>query len=131
MNLFIAEGSVVFYVIFAPDCSEKGQEFRNTTHLKLEEMKKSELESILNDLRELQRQLIFARMTKDRRSRDKNIREARIAISNYAYFLPDEVKCFLYDKVDVNAMSYQYAEGDISRCISEIEDWIKSFPMDS
>ncbi|MBR4438826.1 MAG: hypothetical protein IKS79_06985 [Bacteroidales bacterium] len=94
-------------------------------------MKKAELEAILKDLKELQRQLIFARMTKDRRSREKNISEARLSISNYACRLPDEVKCVLEDKVDVNAMSYQYAEGDIGRCIPEIEGWIKAFLNDS
>lgn len=79
---------------------------------------------IREDLKELRRDLAFAKMTKDGRSREKRIREARLAISDYAHSLPSEVQGFLYTQVDVNALSYQWADGDIGRCIDEIDKCI-------
>ena len=93
-------------------------------------MDKNEAEVILARLKDLRYDLQFAEMSKDRRSRDKKIRDARRAIADYAYFLPSDVKGFFYTEVDVNAMSYQYAEGDIGRCIMALEKWIIDHPDD-
>lgn len=94
-------------------------------------MNKKELEAILRDLRNLQNNLLLAYMTKDRRCKDKRIREAKLAISDYAHYLPEEVACLLWNKVDVNPMSYQYAVSDINRSITVIEEWIKTLPESS
>lgn len=98
---------------------------------KRNKMNKRELEAVLKDLRKLQNNLLLANKTKDRRCRDKRIREAKLAISDYAHYLPEEVACILWNKVDVNPMSYQYAENDIKRSITVIEEWIKTLPESS
>ena len=93
-------------------------------------MNKKEVEIIVARLKVLKNNMLFAEMTIDRRCHDKRIRDARRAIADYAYYLPGDVKGFLFTEVDVNAMSYQYAEGDIGRCIKALERWIIEHPDD-
>ena len=87
-------------------------------------MHQEEVIMIVARLKELKNNLLYAEMAKDRRSLNKRVRDARRAIADYVYSLPSDVKGFLYTEVDVNAMSYQYAEGDIGRCIKALEMWI-------
>lgn len=94
-------------------------------------MKKSELTIIVDRLKELQKELLIAKTTIDKRSQNKQVNDARKNISVYAYYLPNEVKAYLFEEVDLNAMSYQYAEGDIKRCIIALEEWMQSLPEDS
>ncbi len=93
-------------------------------------MKKEELKAIYERLLDLQGQLVYAKMTNDKRVRDKRIRDARKAISDYAHYLPNEVKVYLDKKINFNAMSFKYAEEDIKWCIKAIEDWINNCPKE-
>lgn len=89
-------------------------------------MEKERLLQIRQDLKELQKQLLLAKMTKDGRRREKEIREARLSISNYAFHLPEEVIGYLSVKVAINPLSYQYVDSDMALCIKALDDWIES-----
>ena len=84
------------------------------------------LKIIVADLKELRLNLYLAERTKDKRSREKIIREAKLAISSYAHYLPDEVKIYLEENVAVNALNYKWVTSDIKMCIESLEKWICS-----
>lgn len=83
-----------------------------------------QLIEIKERLNELQDNLLMARTTRDKRSREKNIREARIAIGNYALFLPLDVRYTFEKEVGANALNVQHAD-DIGECITVIDNRIK------
>lgn len=89
-------------------------------------MNRDYVKSVIVDLEELRAKLELAKRTKDGRSRDKNVREAKKEISNYANGLPSDILGFLDTEVDVSALSYQWADGDIGRCISALNNWMAS-----
>ena len=78
---------------------------------------KSRLEVLFADYYSAQR-------TQDGRRREKNIREARQAISDYSQTIPTEVMVHFIREVGANALNYQHAN-DISECISVLDRLIK------
>ena len=78
---------------------------------------KSRLEVLFADYYSAQR-------TKDGRRREKNIREARQAISDYSQTIPTEVMDHFIREIGANALNYQHAD-DISECISVLDSLIK------
>lgn len=68
--------------------------------------------------------LYSAKRTIDKRSRDKRIRNEKVAIAEYATMLPSEVKVAFEDKVGANPLSYQHSD-DIGQCIGIIDEWIR------
>jgi hypothetical protein len=78
---------------------------------------KAQLESLFD-------MFYIAQRTKDGRRREKNIREARQAISDYSQTIPTEVMDHFIREVGANALNYQHAD-DISECISVLDSLIK------
>ena len=62
--------------------------------------------------------------TKDKRRRDKAIREARNDIANYSAFIPYDIKEIFNNQVGANSLNFQHAD-DISQCIDILEELIK------
>ena len=65
----------------------------------------------------------IAQRTKEGRRSEKNIREARQAISDYSQTIPTEVMDHFIREVGANALNYQHAD-DISECISVLDSLI-------
>lgn len=76
-------------------------------------------------LEELYTEWYIAKGWKDRRSREKKIREACTAIGEYAMTLPPEVLGLFDTKVAPAALNSQFAGDDIGPCIIVLEDLIK------
>ncbi len=92
-----------------------------------------ELESILairKRLEELQTDWYIANSWKDKRSRHRKIREASVAISNYADTLPPEILGLFDIKVASAALNSQFAGDDIGPCIDVLEEIIKEMKDD-
>ena len=89
-------------------------------------MNKGYVRIVIEELEGLRANLYLAKRTKDGRSREKNIREAKLAISNYAAGLTNDIRGFLDTEVDANALSFKWADGDIDRCIRALKDWLVS-----
>ena len=70
-------------------------------------------------------ELYMAKGWKDRRSREKKIREVCSAISKYAMTLPPEVLGLFDTKVAPAALNSQFAGDDIGPCITVLEEKIK------
>lgn len=81
------------------------------------------LELVLEKLKILSDNLYLAERTIDKRRKDKNIREARTAIYDFASSLDGEVKGYLDREVGVNALAPKW-EYDIGDAIRAIEEWI-------
>ena len=88
-------------------------------------MGKNELLIIKRKLEELYTNWYIANGWKDKRSRDKKIREACSAISEYAKTLPPEVLGLFDTKVARAALNPQFAGDDIGPCIQVLEEKIK------
>lgn len=88
-------------------------------------MEIEELLRIKKKLEELYTKLYIAKGWTDRRSRDKKIREACAAISEYALTLPPEVLGLFDTKVAPAALNSQFAGDDIGPCIQVLEERIK------
>ena len=88
-------------------------------------MDKELLIEIKNKLDELYTEWYIAKGWKDRRSREKKIREACAAISKYAMTLPPEVLGLFDSKVAPAALNSQFAGDDIGPCITVLEEKIK------
>ena len=88
-------------------------------------MEKELLLTIKKRLEELYAEWYRANRCKDLRSRNKRIREACTAISNYAGTLPSEVLGLFDSKVARAALSPQFAGDDILPCIQVLEEKIK------
>lgn len=78
---------------------------------------KAQLESLCD-------MLCIAQRTKYGRRREKSIREASQAISDYSQTIPTEVMNHFIREVGANALNYQHAD-DISECISVLDSLIK------
>lgn len=91
-------------------------------------MEKIILDSIIEELDRLYTDLLIAKHTLDRRRKEKNIREAKQAISTYAQSLPQEVLGYLDTKVGSNVLNYQWCATDIEASISFLKEWRKSLP---
>jgi hypothetical protein len=89
-------------------------------------MTKELLLSIKLRLDDLYTKYYVALHTKDGRRREKNIREARQAISNYSQTIPTEVMTCFIREVGVNALNYQHAD-DVSECINVLDRMIKEY----
>lgn len=91
-------------------------------------MEKHTLKMIVSELEELETNLYLAERIRDNRSKEKRVREAKIAIADYAHSLPSEVLGYLDTTVAPNALNYQWTKGDIGRCIEALKDLIASIP---
>ena len=91
-------------------------------------MEKKQLKRIIEDLDSLSTDLYVAKTTIDKRRIEKRIREAKNAIADYAHNLPSEVKAYLEENVGVNALHFQWADGDIGNCIIALGNWLKTLP---
>ncbi len=87
-------------------------------------MTKEILIGIKSRLEELFADYYSSQRTRDGRRREKNIREAKQAISDYSLTIPTEVMDHFIREVGVNALNYQHAD-DISECISVLDSLIK------
>lgn len=87
------------------------------------------LKMIIADLEELWSHFYLAKGTRDKRSREKNIREAKRAISDYASGLPSEVLGYLDTEVAPSALNYQWVEDDIGKCIKALKVWMKELSV--
>ena len=94
-------------------------------------MGKTLLQDILEKLKELEEQKFLAETVRNGRIREKRIKEAKLKISNYAKFLPSEVRGYLGFNEKADALCYQFADEDISKCVLAIENWIKEKPENS
>lgn len=87
-------------------------------------MEKEQLETILKCLNDLADGVYLAKRTKDRRKRDRAIREAYKDVADYATFIPLELKAIFDKQVGANSLNYQHAD-DISQCIEIVNKLIK------
>ena len=62
--------------------------------------------------------------TRDKRRRDRAIRDARNDIANYSAFIPYDIKEIFNNQVGANSLNFQHAD-DISQCIEILEILIK------
>ena len=88
-------------------------------------MEIDELLWIKKRLEELYTEWYIAKGWKDRRSREKKIREACSAINKYAMTLPPEVLGLFDTRVAPAALNSQFAGDDIGPCIIVLEEKIK------
>ena len=88
-------------------------------------MNKELLVEIKNRLEELHTEWYIAMGWKDKRSREKKIREASAVISRYAVTLPPEVLGLFDTKVARAALNPQFAGDDIGPCIKILDEIIK------
>lgn len=88
-------------------------------------MEIEELLLIKKRLEELYTELYMAKGWKDRRSRERKIRDAYTAISEYAMTLSPEVLGLFDSKVAPAALNTQFASEDIRPCIIVLEEKIK------
>ncbi|MBR1593741.1 MAG: hypothetical protein IJ659_03085 [Alloprevotella sp.] len=89
-------------------------------------MTKELLLSIKSKLEDLYTSYYLAQRTKDGRRREKNIREARQAISDYSQTIPTEIMASFYREVGANALNYQHAD-DIPECLGILDKLIKEY----
>ena len=88
-------------------------------------MEIDELLLIKKRLEELYTEWYIAKGWKDRRNREKKIREACSAISKYAMTLSPEILGLFDTKVAPAALNSQFAGDDIGPCIIVLEEKIK------
>lgn len=81
-----------------------------------------QLTTIHERLDELNKKYLIARTTKDKRRREKAIREAK-KIEYFSAFIPYDIKKIFDDKVGANSLNFQHAD-DISQCIDILEQLI-------
>lgn len=81
--------------------------------------------AIKQRLEKLQADWCIANSWKDKRSRHRKIREASVAISNYADTLPSEILGLFDIKVSPAALNSQFAGDDIGPCIEVLEELIQ------
>lgn len=84
-------------------------------------MEKEYLNIIISELEGLAEDLYSAKKTRDKRSLNKRVREAKTAIVAYVCSLPSEVQGFLNVKVDINAMNYKWVDSDFEECIKALK----------
>lgn len=89
-------------------------------------MSKEELTEILHNLNSLYDNLLIAKGTTDKRSRDKKIREAENEIRKYAVCIPDELRIIFDKEIGYNALFGPHTN-DISECIKIVERLIAEY----
>ena len=88
-------------------------------------MKKLEqLTTVYSRLEELNTKYLLAKRTRDKRKRDKALREAKSNIANYSEFIPLDIKEVFDNQVGANSLNFQHAD-DISQCMDILEKLIK------
>lgn len=87
-------------------------------------MDRNELQRIIEVLEAFQDKLLLAERCRDKRRREKAVKEARSALDDYVLALPVEVRTFLDDNYEVNALAYQHARKDIGPCINALKGWL-------
>lgn len=75
-------------------------------------------------LEELNTRYLIACNTRDKRRRDKAIRDARNDIANYSAYIPYDIKEIFNNRVGANSLNFQHAD-DIGQCIEILEKLIK------
>ena len=65
----------------------------------------------------------MAKNTRDKRRRDKAIRDARNDISTYSAFIPYDIKEIFDSQVGANSLNFQHAD-DIGQCIDILKKLI-------
>ena len=83
-----------------------------------------QLEIVHTKLDELNTNYLMAYNTKDKRRREKAMREARNNIDSYSSYIPYEIKEIFDNQVGANSLNFQHAD-DISQCIGILEKLIK------
>lgn len=83
-----------------------------------------QLEVVHVKLDELHTKYLSARSTRDKRRREKAIREARNDIDSYSRYIPHDIKKLFDNQVGANSLNFQHAD-DISQCIDILEKLIK------
>ena len=86
-------------------------------------MSKEELTDILRNLNSLYDNLLIAKGTTDKRSRDKRIHEAENEIRKYAACIPDELRFLFGKRIGSNVLYGQHTD-DISECINIVKQLI-------
>ena len=84
------------------------------------------LNIIISELEGLAEDLYYAKRTRDKRSLNKRVREAKTAIVAYVCSLPSEVQGFLNVKVNINALNYKWVDSDFEECIKALKGWADS-----
>lgn len=82
-----------------------------------------QLEIVYAKLGELNTNYLMAYNTRDKRRREKAIREARNDIDSYSRYIPYEIKEFFDNQVGANSLNFQHAD-DISQCIDILKNLI-------
>ena len=75
-------------------------------------------------LKELNTKYLMAQNTRDKRRRDKAIRDVRNDICSYSAFIPFEIKEIFDNQVGANSLNFQHTD-DIGQCIEILEKLIK------
>ena len=83
-----------------------------------------QLEVVHAKLDELNTNYLMACNTRDKRRREKAIREAKNDIDSYSRNIPYEIKEIFDNQVGKNSLNSQHAD-DISQCIDIVEKLIK------
>ena len=83
-----------------------------------------QLEIVHAKLDELNTNYLMAYNTRDKRRREKAIRDVRNDIANYSTFIPYDIKEIFNDQVGANSLNFQHAD-DIRQCIDILEKLIK------
>lgn len=83
-----------------------------------------ELEIVHTKLCELRTNLLMAYNIRDKRRREKAIREAKNDIDNYSKFIPYEIKVIFDNQVGANSLNFQHSD-DIYECIDILEKLIQ------
>jgi hypothetical protein len=91
-------------------------------------MNKVYLIGVKKRLEELSKDLYIAERTTDKRSREKRIREAKIAISEFGSTFPSDLQGTLHTDIGANPLSWKWVSRDIGKCIEVIERLIEEMP---
>ena len=83
-----------------------------------------QLTTIHAKLDELYIGYLLAQNTKDKRRRDKAIREAKKDIADYSSYIPYDIKEIFDNQVGANSLNFQHAD-DISQCLDILKKLIK------
>ena len=83
-----------------------------------------QLAIVYDKLYELYTRYLISQNTRDKRRRDKAIRDARKEIENYSSFIPLDIKEIFDEQVGANSLNFQHAD-DIGQCIAILEKLIK------
>ena len=92
--------------------------------LELDMTRLEQLSTVHARLEALYTNYLMAHNTRDKRRREKAIREARNDIDSYSRYIPYEIKEIFDNQVGANSLNFQHAD-NISQCIEILEKLIK------